>query len=146
MKIIIGSDHAGLNLKAALISHLTDQGHDVTDAGPHSAESCDYSNYALQVAHAVADGGYERGILVCGTGMGMSMAANRVNGARAALCTNEFLARMSRAHNNANVLCLGERNLGQGLALSICDAWMNTDFEGGRHQRRIDIFDKAGQE
>ena len=144
MKILIGSDHAGLNLKAAVISHLKDQGHDVTDAGPDSADSCDYSEYALQVARAVANGEYERGVLVCGTGMGMSMAANRVKGIRAALCTNEFLARMSRAHNNANVLCLGERNLGQGLALSICDVWMNTEFEGGRHQRRIDIFDQVG--
>lgn len=144
MKILIGSDHAGLNLKAALISHLSDAGHDVTDAGPNSTDSCDYSQYALQVARAVADGDYERGILVCGTGLGMSMAANRVKGIRAALCTNEFLARMSRAHNNANILCLGERNLGQGLALSICDTWMETDFEGGRHQRRIDIFDQVG--
>ena len=143
MKIIIGSDHAGLALKAALKTVLEDVGHSVEDAGPETTESTDYSRYALQVARAVASKEFDRGILICGTGLGMSMAANRIRGVRAALCHNEFMARMSRAHNDANVLCLGERVIGLGLALSILDAWIGTDFEGGRHQRRLDIFDQV---
>ncbi|MBU2552089.1 MAG: ribose 5-phosphate isomerase B [Proteobacteria bacterium] len=143
MKFIIGSDHAGLALKAALKAALEDMGHSVEDAGPETTESTDYSRYALQVARAVSSGTYERGILICGTGLGMSMAANRVRGVRAALCHNEYMARMSRAHNDANVLCLGERVIGLGLALSILEAWVGTEFEGGRHQRRLDIFDQV---
>lgn len=143
MKVIIGSDHAGWNLKERFKSHLNPAIYAVTDAGPERPESCDYSVYALQVARAVADGIYERGILICGTGLGMSMAANRVKSVRAALCFNEFMARMSRAHNNANILCLGERVIGVDLALAILDAWMETEFEAGRHQRRIDVFDRA---
>ncbi|MEW5722276.1 MAG: ribose 5-phosphate isomerase B [Thermodesulfobacteriota bacterium] len=144
MKFIVGSDHAGLNLKTVVREHLAGRGHEVVDAGPETAESCDYSRYALVVARSVAKGEYDRGVLVCGTGLGMSMAANRVKGVRAALCTTEFHARMSRAHNDANILCLGERVTGPGLALSILDAWLETEFEGGRHQRRLDIFNLAG--
>jgi len=143
MKIVVGSDHAGWEHKEAIKKHLLEAGHDVTDAGPGQGESCDYSANALKVARAVAGGEAERGILICGTGLGMSMAANRVKGVRAALCTDEYMARMSRAHNNATILCLGQRVIGVGLALSILDAWMATDFEGGRHQRRVDIFDQA---
>ncbi|MDY6852051.1 MAG: ribose 5-phosphate isomerase B, partial [Thermodesulfobacteriota bacterium] len=131
MRILIGSDHAGWNLKAAVKAHLSSTGHQVSDAGPEKAESCDYSEYALKVAEAVAAQECERGILICGTGLGMSMAANRVKGVRAALCSNEYMARMSRAHNDSNILCLGERVTGEGLALSILDAWTGTGFEGG---------------
>ncbi len=145
MSIVIGSDHAGWNLKNAIKEHLEAAGYEVTDVGPDAAESCDYSENALKVARFVADGDYSKGILICGTGLGMSMAANRVHGVRAALCWTEYLARMSRAHNNANVLCLGEWVTGVGLALSILDVWLQTEFEGGRHQRRIDIFDRASK-
>ena len=140
MNLIIGSDHAGWHLKQSLKEHLLQKGLEVTDAGPETAERCDYSSYALSVARSVANGEYSFGILICGSGLGMSMAANRVHGIRAALCTNDYMARMARAHNDANILCLGERVVGSGLAFSILDAWLETEFEGGRHQGRIDIF------
>ena len=141
MSIVIGSDHAGWNLKKAIKEYLEAKGIEVADIGPATNEPCDYSDKALEAAQAIADGKYSRGILICGTGVGMSMAANRVRGVRAALCWTEYLARMSRAHNNANVLCLGERATGVDLALSILDVWLNTEFEGGRHSRRIAKFD-----
>ncbi|MEW6265519.1 MAG: ribose 5-phosphate isomerase B [Thermodesulfobacteriota bacterium] len=141
MKAILGSDHAGFELKAAVKAHLEKRGLAVTDAGTHSTERCDFPVYALKVARAVAAGEFERGILICGTGLGMSMAANRVPGARAALCTTEYQARMSRAHNNANLLCLGQRVIGQGLALAILDVWLETPFEGGRYQQRLDSME-----
>lgn len=144
MRILLGSDHAGWNLKTTIKAHLSSKGYQVSDFGPETAESCDYSEYALKVARAVAARECERGILICGTGLGMSMAANRVKGVRAALCSSEYMARMSRAHNDSNILCLGERVIGVGLALSILDAWLGTGFEGGRHQRRLDIFDQVG--
>ena len=143
MKIIVGSDHAGWDHKESIKKHLEEKGFAVTDVGPEEPESCDYSANALTLAHVVAAGQFERGILICGTGLGMSMAANRVKGVRAALCTDEYSARMSRAHNNANVLCMGQRVVGIGLALAILDAWLEAEFEGGRHQRRVDIFDRA---
>ena len=120
--VYIGSDHAGLELKAALVKRLSEKGHDVHDLGPATAESCDYPVYAKGV---------------CGTGIGMSMAANHIPGIRAALCGCEFQARATRQHNNANVLCLGERVTGQGVALDIAELFLNTAFEGGRHLRRI---------
>jgi ribose 5-phosphate isomerase B len=141
MKYIVAGDHAGLNLKNAVRDRLIERGFEVTDAGPETPESCDYSRYALVVARAVAKGEYERGVLICGTGIGMSMAANRIKGARAAVCATEFHARMGRAHNDANILCMGERVTGQGLAMSILDVFVDTEFEDGRHRRRIDIFD-----
>ena len=138
--IHIASDHAGFALKAALKKHLAAQGHDVIDHGCDAPASCDYPDFAHKLCNAVlADDGM--GILICGTGIGMSIAANRHEGIRAALCTNEFLARATRMHNNANVLCLGERVVGVGLALSITDVFLNTDYEGGRHQRRIDLIE-----
>ena len=143
MKVAIASDHAGLNLKTVVREHLQEQNFEVADLGPQTNQSVDYSSYALTLARAVAGLEYDQGILICGTGLGMSMAANRVKGVRAALCCNEYMARMARAHNNANVLCFGERVIGQGLALAIVDAWLATEFEGGRHQRRIDIFDRV---
>lgn len=137
MRIAIGSDHAGLTLRQQVVEHLKNNGHAVTDVGTATEQSVDYPVYAKAVSDRVAKGDADLGILICGTGMGMSMAANRVPGVRAALCTNEFLAKMARAHNDANVLCLGQRVLGVGLALSVVDAFVNEPFEGGRHARRV---------
>ena len=139
MRLHLASDHAGFTLKAALAQRLAQQGHDIVDHGTHSPQSCDYPEFAVKLCEAVAASG-EWGILVCGTGVGMSMVANRMPGIRAALCTNEFQARVTRQHNNANVLCLGERVTGSELAFSIVDAFLAAEFEGGRHQRRIDLF------
>ena len=137
MKIIIGSDHGGIHLKEVLKQHLTERGIEVHDAGTYTEDSCDYPDIALQVCRAVTAGDGDRGILVCGTGIGMSMAANKVKGIRAALCGDVFSAIMSREHNDANVICLGERVLGPGLAVCILDAWLDTEFAGGRHARRV---------
>jgi ribose 5-phosphate isomerase B len=136
--LFLGSDHAGVALKAFLVDSLTKSGHQVTDLGPQDTASVDYPDYAKAVGHKVLATPDSLGILICGTGLGMSMAANRMPGIRAAVCVNEFLARMARQHNNANVLCLGERVIGQGLAASIVDVFLSTAFEGGRHQRRVD--------
>jgi ribose 5-phosphate isomerase B len=135
--IAICSDHGGYALKKALMSHLSERGLEYKDFGAYSEASCDYPVYAKAVAHAVADGECECGILICGTGIGMSMAANKVKGIRAALCGDVCSAAMSREHNNANVICLGERVLGAGLAARILDAWLDTEFAGGRHERRV---------
>ena len=136
--LFLGSDHAGVALKAALVAHLTEAGHTLTDLGPYDTTSVDYPDYAKLVCHKVLETPDALGILICGTGIGMSMAANRMPGIRAAVCVNEYLARLTRMHNNANVLCLGERVIGVGLAASITDVFLATGFEGGRHQRRID--------
>ncbi len=140
MRIAIASDHAGLQLKRELVNHLRKRGFDVDDLGPHETASVDYPDFARRVTDRLAAATSDKGILVCGTGMGMSIAANKIPGVRAALCTNELLARMARAHNDANVLCLGERVVGSGLALAIADAFFDTPFEGGRHQRRVDLI------
>lgn len=141
MKIVIASDHAGRSLKKTILAHLLEKGLEVSDLGvPDSQDRADYPDYARPVAESVADGRYELGILVCGTGTGMAMAANRTRGARAAACSNEFLARLARSHNNANILTLGERVVGPGLALAIVDAFLAAEFEGGRHQVRLDKF------
>jgi len=141
MRLVLASDHAGRRLKKAVWAHLMEKGLSVTDLGvPDEVEKADYPDYALKAAEAVAAGTYDLGILVCGTGTGMAMAANRVRGARAANCFNEFLARMARAHNNANILALGERCLGDGLALAIVEAFLETSFENGRHQERLNKF------
>ena len=140
MKVAIGCDHGGLDLKDIVKSVLKELGHDIDDQGCNSSESVDYPNFAKAVSSLVKNGECERGILICGTGIGMSMAANRIPGIRAALCHEMFSARMSREHNDANVLCLGARVIGQGLAAETVRIWMTTDFAGGRHQRRIDMF------
>lgn len=140
MKIIIGSDHGGFALKKLLIEWLEKEGHAVTDAGCAGTDAVDYPDFARTVCRAVEDGTQQRGILVCGTGVGMSMVANRFSGIRAALCNDLFTARMSREHNDANVLCLGGRVVGDGLALEIVRTWTTTDFAAGRHQHRIDKF------
>ena len=138
MRIVAGSDHAGFSLKRDLIGWLEDQGYEVTDKGTPVAERCDYPDYAQPVAEAVANGDADWGLLVCGTGIGMSMSANKVNGIRAAVVSDAFSARATRLHNNANVLCLGERVVGAGLAREILSAWLDAAYEGGRHQGRID--------
>ena len=140
MKVAVGCDHGGLDLKYIVQSVLKDLGHEIDDQGCNSPESVDYPNFAKAVSSLVNDGKCDRGILICGTGIGMSMAANRIPGIRAALCHEMFSARMSREHNDANILCLGARVIGQGLAAEVVRTWMTTDFAGGRHQRRIDMF------
>lgn len=136
-KIALGADHGGYELKQAILAHLREQGYAVQDFGTDGPASVDYPDYAIPLARAVAAGEYDLGILICGTGIGMSIAANKVRGARAAACSDTYSARMSRQHNNANILCLGGRVLGLGLALDIVDAWLGAEFEGGRHARRV---------
>ncbi len=138
MKIAIGSDHAGFHLKETIEEYLRAQLHDVEDFGTHSVESVDYPDIAHTVAGTVASGEYERAILVCGAGVGMSIAANKVKGARAVLCSDEYTARISREHNDTNVLALGERTVGVELALSIVNAWISAEFDpASRHARRV---------
>lgn len=137
MHIAVGSDHGGVSLKALLVEHLQQLGHEVTDLGTHDHGSVDYPEYAHEVAHRVADGRADRGILVCGTGQGMAMSANMVAGVRAAVVSDAFSAKMAMAHNDARVLCLGERVVGAGLAVTLVDTWLATEFEGGRHSRRV---------
>ncbi len=143
-KILMGSDHAGLALKRALGDHLVAQGYEVEDLGTHDTASTDYPDHAHRVAEAVARGA-GLGILVCGTGIGMSIAANRHRGVRAALCADTFSARMTRLHNDANVLCLGARTVGPGLAEDIVDAFLGASFEGGRHARRVEKIEPEGR-
>lgn len=137
MSLAIACDHAGLSLKSALVESLKAAGTPHEDLGVFSGESVDYPDYALQVAEKVKSGAASLGLLVCGTGIGMSIAANKVVGVRAALCHTEFEARMARAHNDANVLCLGERVTGQGVAKGILEVFLATAFEGGRHANRV---------
>jgi ribose 5-phosphate isomerase B len=138
MRIAIGSDHAGFRLKEHFISVLKDDGHDVTDLGTDSEEAVDYPIYCSRVGRAVADGDAERGIVLGGSGQGEQLSANKVKGVRAALCNDLYTAEFSRRHNDANVLSMGARVVGEGLADEILRVWLTTDFEGGRHQRRID--------
>jgi ribose 5-phosphate isomerase B len=138
MKIALGSDHAGLPLKNEILKYLKSKTLEVGDFGTYTESSCDYPDFAMQVAEKVATKEYEFGILVCGTGIGISIAANKVPGIRAALCSDTFSAHASREHNNANILALGQRVVGVGLALDIVDTFLNAKFEGDRHQRRID--------
>jgi len=140
MLVVFGSDHAGLTLKAQLKAYVETAGHSTQDLGTFTLESCDYPNIAAAVARKVVEAQC-LGVLICGSGIGMSMAANRFPGIRAALCTNEYMARMSRLHNNANILCLGERILGLDLAKAIVEAFVATPFEGGRHLCRIQQMD-----
>lgn len=138
MKVAIGSDHGGLDLKTAIVNHLQAQGHEVVDYGTDSSDSCDYPLIALPLAKDVAAGKLPLGILICGTGIGIGIAANKVPGVRAALCHDTFSAHAAREHNNANILTLGQRVIGQGLALEIVDRFLSATFEGGRHERRVD--------
>ena len=137
--IAIGSDHGGYDLKMEIISYLNSQGLEYKDFGScDGKESVDYPDYGKTVAEAVSSGEFEKGIIICGTGLGISITANKVPGIRAALCTDSYMARMSREHNDANVLALGGRVVGPGLALDIVETWLNTTFAGGRHKTRVD--------
>ncbi|WP_319582505.1 ribose 5-phosphate isomerase B [uncultured Pseudodesulfovibrio sp.] len=142
--IVIGSDHGGYHLKKVFIKALTDWGYTVEDEGPDCLDSCDYPIYAAKVCNKLKADGDKLGVLICGTGQGMTMTANRM-GIRAALCTNEFHARMAREHNDAKCLCMGERVTGQGLALSVLKVFLESNFEGDRHQRRIDLIETVSQ-
>ncbi len=146
MKIALGSDHAGFELKEKIKEFLTSMGHQVEDMGCYSTDSVDYPVYGAKVARVVAENAVERGILVCGTGLGMSMVANRFAGVRAALCHEPFTAQMARRHNNANILVLGGRVLGDALALEIVKVFLETPFEGGRHTRRIEMIENIVKE
>lgn len=137
-RIVMGSDHAGYNLKLKVKAHLEARGFEVMDVGTHTTDSCNYTVYADALCKALTGGEADLGILVCGTGIGMSIAANKHKGIRAACCENTFSARMTRMHNDANVLCFGERVIGYGLACDMVDLFVDTPFEGDRHQARVD--------
>jgi ribose 5-phosphate isomerase B len=142
--LIVGSDHAGLELKRELLGVAAELGYEVVDIGTHTSDSTDYPDYAHQVASAVARG-EGLGLLVCGTGLGMSMAANRHAGVRAAVCGDVFSASMTRQHNDANLLCIGSRVVGPGLAAEILKAFLNASFEGGRHERRVNKIEPSNE-
>ena len=135
--IAIGSDHGGFALKQEIMKHLEERKLEYIDFGTYSSDSCDYPQYGAAVGRAVASGSCERGILICGTGIGISISANKIHGVRAALCGDCFSAEMTRRHNNANIVALGARVVGSGLALKIVDTFLDTEFEGGRHERRV---------
>lgn len=135
--IAIGSDHGGLNLKNAIKKYLDEKKIEYIDFGTNGEESCDYVDYAVKVAKSIQSGECEKGILVCGTGIGMSLAANKFKGIRAAVCGDFFSAKYTRVHNDSNILCLGQRVTGEGLALELVDVFLNSEFEGGRHAIRL---------
>ena len=138
--ITIGSDHAGYRLKLKVIDHLKELGYEVLDVGTDSEASCDYPVFAHRVCKNIQDGVTKLGILVCGTGVGMSITANKHRGIRAAVCSDTFSARLTRQHNDANVLCFGERVVGVGVACDLVDAFLGAEFEGGKHARRVDLI------
>jgi len=140
--IALGSDHGGFALKKEIMKHLDEKGIAYKDFGTHSENSCDYPVYGETVGRAVASGEFESGIIICGTGIGISIAANKVRGVRAALCHDCYSAEFTRRHNNANILALGGRVIGVGHALKVVDIFLGTDFEGGRHARRVDLISK----
>jgi ribose 5-phosphate isomerase B len=146
MKIMIGCDHGGFELKVKIVLHLRDQGYEVEDTGANNSKAVDYPSYAVKVGQAVAAGEVERGILVCGTGTGMCIAANRISRVRAVVANEPYAAKMSRRHNDSNVLCLGGRLIGLGMAMEILNVWLNESFEGGRHQRRVELIDTLTRE
>lgn len=141
MKIAFGSDHAGFEYKQDLMAHARELGHEVVDMGTYTKESCDYPVYGHAVATAVANGEAERGILVCGTGFGISLAANRIKGIRCVNASEELTVKMSRRHNNSNMLSIGARVVGPDKAVSLMDTFLTEEFDGARHQRRIDLID-----
>ena len=139
--IAIGCDHAGVELKDEVINFLREKNIEVTDCGIKSGEKCDYPDMAEKVCGMITSGEAEKGILICGTGIGISIAANKVKGVRCGLCTSVEMATLTKQHNNANILALGGRTTAPELAMEIVDAWLDTEFEGGRHQRRVDMLD-----
>ena len=138
MKIAVACDHGGLNLKKAVLAFLEKNGHESVDFGTYTADSCDYPDFALPAAEAVANGTCDRGVVICGTGIGVSIAANKVKGIRCAHCHDTYSAKYTRLHNDANMLAFGQRVIGEGLMLEILETFLTTGFEGGRHQKRID--------
>lgn len=140
-KIAIGCDHAAYDMKLIIMEKLEEKGYELLDVGAHSTESCDYPEYARGAARKVVSGEADRGILICGSGVGMGMAANRVKGVRAVVCTEPYSAYLSRLHNNSNVLCFGARLVGRDMAWEIVRTWLDTKFEGGRHERRVALID-----
>ena len=141
MKIAIGSDHGGFELKEKVVKLLTGKGYEILDLGCNSVESVDYPKYGRLVGEAVVEKKADKGIVICGTGIGISIAANKVKGVRAALCTNTTMARLTREHNDANILAMGGRIVGDVLALEMVEVFLTTEFEGGRHQKRIDLLE-----
>ncbi len=141
-KIIIACDHAGLTLKNKIINFLKEENFEVTDNGTYNTDAVDYPVIAKDTAKKIANGDFEKGILICGSGIGMSIAANKINGIRAVVCSDTTSARFSRLHNNANVLCFGERIIGEYLAKDICKIWLNTEFEEDRHARRVELIEQ----
>jgi ribose 5-phosphate isomerase B len=144
MRIAVGSDHAGFHLKQRLADHLRDAGHDVVDCGTHSEERVDYPDFGAAVGRAVAAGDVDGGLCVCGSGIGIGIAANKIAGVRAATVHDVTSARLSREHNDANVICIGERLVGPQVAVDIVDAWLAASFEGGRHEGRVAKLDALG--
>ena len=140
MRIAIGNDHTAVDLKNTIVDYLTELGYDVINLGTDSRESCDYPVYGEKVGRAVADGQADLGIAICGTGVGISLAANKVKGVRACVCSEPYTAKLSRMHNNSNVLAFGARVVGDELAKMIVKEWLDAEFEGGRHQRRVDML------
>ncbi len=138
MRIAVGVDHGAFFVKQAVIEHIESLGHTVTDFGTYDDSSCDYPDVVKELGPKVAAGDFDRGVVLCGTGIGMSIAANKVKGIRAALCHDAYSARLTRQHNDSNILCMGGRVLGLGPMLDIVRIWLGEDFDGGRHQRRID--------
>ena len=140
-KIIIGSDHAGFNLKEKIKTFLNELGYEVTDIGTHSTDAVDYPIIAKELANKISKNEFEKGILICGTGIGVSIAANKIKGIRAVVCSDTTSAKFSREHNNANILCFGERIVGEYLAKDICKIWLNTPFAEERHLRRVNLIE-----
>ena len=146
MRLAIGNDHSALAIKAEVVEHLRDRGVELVDVGTNSEESFDYAISGYRVGRLVADGEVDGGVLICGTGVGISIAANKVNGIRACCCSDVFSAKYTRMHNDANALCLGGRVIGPGLAAELVDLFLDTPFEGGRHQKRVDKLMKLETE
>ena len=146
MKIGIGNDHAAVDMKFEIVKYLEESGYEVVNFGTDTNDSCDYPVYGEKVARAVANGEVDRGILICGTGVGISLAANKVKGIRAAVCSESVTARFSRLHNDANILAFSARIVGVETAKDMVNVWLNTEFEGGRHQRRVDLIMKIEEE
>jgi ribose 5-phosphate isomerase B len=145
MKVAIGNDHTSVELKLAVLEYLKEAGIEYTDFGPNTTERTDYPIYGEKVARAVASGEYDRGILICGTGIGMSITANKIAGIRAVVCSEPYSAVLSRNHNDSNVLCFGARVVGSGLGVMIVSQWLAAEYEGGRHQRRVDMINALDQ-
>lgn len=146
MKLAIGSDHVGLELKPTIIEYIKELGHEVTDFGPYSAERTDYPIFGKKVAEEVAAGNFDGGILICGTGVGISISANKVKGIRAVVCSEPYSAKLSKEHNNTNIVAFGSRVVGSELAKMIVKEWLDAKFEGGRHGRRIEMIGQIEQE